>query len=187
MTNIRSAYRWPVIALAIAILATPLLRAADTTADSEAPTDSGSGPEASQAERFQKFESMLNGVKFVGQFTVIGQGNKDPREEEYTIKSVKKLPRGDYWLFTARIKYGSRDVVLPLPLEVKWAGDTPIITLTELPIPILGTFSSRVIVYNNRYAGTWTHGEVGGHLFGVIKKAEDADSLEVEPGTEVRE
>ena len=133
MTKIRSAYRLPVITLVMAILATPTLHAADPTTDSGAGTEAGSDLDASQSERFQKFESMLNGVKFVGQFTVIGQGNKDPREEEYTIKSVKKLPQGDYWLFTARIKYGSRDVVLPLPLEVKWAGDTPIITLTTRP------------------------------------------------------
>jgi hypothetical protein len=62
-------------------------------------------------------------------------------------------------------------VTLPIPLEIKWAGDTPVITLTKLAIPGLGTFTSRVVIYEGRYAGTWQHDRVGGHLFGKIEKA----------------
>ena len=40
-------------------------------------------------------------------------------------------------------------------------------------IPGLGTFSSRVVIYEGRYAGTWQHGDVGGHLFGVLKRDEE--------------
>ena len=134
---------------------------------------SKSSADAEQERRFAEFESRLKGVKLVGQFTILGD-DRALAKEEYTIRSVKKL-QGDLWLFNTRIKYGSKDVTLPLPLNVKWAGDTPIITLTELSIPLLGTFSSRVIIYDNKYAGTWTHGEVGGHLFGVIERM-DASS-----------
>lgn len=132
-----------------------------------------SPPDAAQAERFEKFEETLGGAKLVGQFTILGKGTEDLPKEEYVIKSVRKMPKGDYWLFQARIKYGDKDVTLPLPLEVKWAGDTPVITLSDLSIPGLGTFSSRVVIYNNKYAGTWTHGKVGGHLFGVIEPLDD--------------
>ena len=146
-----------------------LMLTAPAWSQQDAPND----PVASvpQAERFEKFEQMLNGAKLVGQFTILGQEGDLPKEE-YTIKSVQKMPRGDYWLFQARIRYTDKDVTLPLPLEVKWAGDTPIITLTDLAIPVLGKFSSRVIIYKNKYAGTWTHGEAGGHLFGVIEKTD---------------
>jgi hypothetical protein len=27
------------------------------------------------------------------------------------------------------------------------------------------------VIYEGRYAGTWQHGDVGGHLFGVLKRA----------------
>jgi hypothetical protein len=27
-----------------------------------------------------------------------------------------------------------------------------------------------VAIYANAYAGTWSHGKVGGHLFGVVEK-----------------
>jgi hypothetical protein len=126
---------------------------------------------------FTQFAETLNNAKLVGQFTIRGQ-DRPPSSEEYTIKSVKKLLDGDYWLFSARIKYGEHDVTLPLPLQVKWAGDTPIITLTEFTIPGMGTFSSRVVIYNQKYAGTWTHGRVGGHLFGVIQKLEETNAPE---------
>ena len=120
---------------------------------------------------FKQFEETLSGVKLVGRFTVLGKEDGPPSKEEYTINSVTKLPDGDYWLFKAQIKYGTHDVTVPLPLEVKWAGDTPIITLTDFTIPAMGTFSARVVIDKKKYAGTWAHGKAGGHLFGVIEKA----------------
>jgi hypothetical protein len=119
---------------------------------------------------FKKLEETLSGVKLVGKFTVLGKEDGALAKEEYTITSAKKMEVGDYWLLTARIKYGKNDLTVPLPLEIKWAGDTPVITLTDFTIPALGTFSSRVVIYDNTYAGTWSHGKVGGHLFGTIEK-----------------
>lgn len=122
------------------------------------------------AELIQKLEKDLTNVKLVGAFTVAGKESEAPKQEEYTITSALKLPEPDLWLLKARIKYGKTDSTVPIPLEIKWAGDTPIITLTNLEIPGLGTFTSRVVLYEGRYAGTWQHGEVGGHLFGRIEK-----------------
>jgi hypothetical protein len=124
----------------------------------------------SQEERIKKLEQDLTNVKLIGRFTVAGREDQSPKPEEYTITSAMKLPDGDVWLLKSRIKYGDKDVTVPIPLEIKWAGDTPIITLTDLTIPQLGTFSSRVVIYEGRYAGTWQHGQVGGHLFGRIEK-----------------
>jgi hypothetical protein len=124
-------------------------------------------------ELIKKLESDLTNVKLVGRFTVAGREDREPRAEEYTITSAVKLPDGDMWLINARIKYADKDATVPIPLEIKWAGDTPVITLTDLAIPSLGTFTSRVVLYDNRYAGTWQHGKVGGHLFGRIEKVKN--------------
>jgi hypothetical protein len=121
-------------------------------------------------ELIKKLEETLTNVKLIGSFTVSGREDRAPKPEEYTISSAIKLPDGDVWLIKARVKYGDKDVTVPMPLEIKWAGDTPIITLTDLTIPGLGTFTSRVVIYENRYAGTWQHGKVGGHLFGRLEK-----------------
>jgi hypothetical protein len=40
----------------------------------------------------------------------------------------------------------------------------------DFAIPTLGTFTARVFFYGNRYAGTWQHDKVGGHMFGRIEK-----------------
>lgn len=127
----------------------------------------------SRDELIKKLESDLTNVKLIGRFTIAGREDREPRPEEYTITSATKLPEGDMWLLSARIKYGDKDTTLPIPLEIKWAGDTPVITLTDLAIPGLGTFTSRVVIYDNRYAGTWQHGKIGGNLFGRIEKVKD--------------
>jgi hypothetical protein len=126
-----------------------------------------------QAERFRTFQQTLSGAVLDGQYTIVGRDEPPLRREQYTIQSVRKLPDGDFWLFQARIKYSDKDITVPLPLEVKWAGDTPVITLTQLTIPGLGTFSSRVVIDGKKYAGTWSHDDVGGHLFGTIKPQVD--------------
>jgi hypothetical protein len=57
-----------------------------------------------------------------------------------------------------------------MPINVLWAGNTPVMTLDKITIPGLGTFSARVVFHENKYAGTWVHDNVGGHLFGRIEK-----------------
>jgi hypothetical protein len=131
-------------------------------------------------EMIKKLTDDLTNVKLIGTFTVSGRENQAPKAEEYTISSALKLPDGDVWLIKSRIKYGDKDVTVPIPLEIKWAGDTPVITLTNLEIPGLGTFSSRVVIYEGRYAGTWQHGQVGGHLFGKLEKV-DAKPADAKP------
>jgi len=122
----------------------------------------------------KEFQEMLSGSTLVGHFTMTGQENKTPREEKYTIKKVSKM-RDNVWLFVVRVQYGNRDVTVPLPLEVQWAGDTPMVTLTDVELPRLGTYTARVLFYRNQYAGTWSGGDHGGQLFGrIIKTPPDA-------------
>ncbi len=131
--------------------------------------DAGSGETAVLEQNFQK---SLSGATLVGHFTM-GE-EKELREEKYTIEKVSKISDG-LWLFQVRIQYGSRDVTVPVPLNVKWAGDTPVITLTDFSIPGLGTYTARVLIYRDQYAGTWSAKNAGGQLFGrVVREAEPA-------------
>ena len=143
----------------------------DTTVNPEQTHDLPVSPQQNAlGPNEQRFQEMLSGVTLTGHFTVTGgEDSGTLREEKYTIIKVTKLG-GDYWLFFARIQYGGRDVTVPLRLEVKWAEDTPIITLTDLELPNLGTFTARVIIYRGEYAGTWSSGKHGGHMFGIVTK-----------------
>lgn len=127
-------------------------------------------PEAETEDaHLREFQKMMSGATLVGHFS---SGDGTLSEERYTIQSVTHL-RGNTWLFQSRIQYGERDVTIPVPLQVQWAGDTPVITLTDLTIPGMGTFTARVLIYRERYAGTWWAGERGGQMFGRIEKAQE--------------
>ena len=125
--------------------------------------------EDTEPSREQRLAEYLSNSQFVGKFTVDGKDG-DPKTETYTIKSCKKLESQDLYRFVAHIKYGNVDQEVPLDLKILWAGNTPIITLDSLWIPGMGTFDARVMIRRGRYAGTWQHGENGGHLFGKIVK-----------------
>jgi hypothetical protein len=127
---------------------------------------------AAQRELFAKFAKLLTGAKLRGQFTLDGKPLNDLRDEAYDIDKVEKLPDGDLWALTTRIKYGKHDVTVPIAIEVKWAGNTPVLTMDNMTIPGLGTFSARVVLHQDKYAGTWQHDEAGGHLFGKIELAQ---------------
>jgi len=109
-----------------------------------------------------------------GDFTLDGQEPGKLRREEYVITGAMKLGNGDDWALSSRIKYGDVDLTVPVPVQVKWAGNTPVITVDSVKIPGPGTFSARVLLDGARYAGTWSHDEKGGHLFGVIERGEAA-------------
>jgi hypothetical protein len=131
----------------------------------------GAELDAATQAKYQRFEKLLTGAKFKGSFTLDGRPLKDLNEEEYEISKVEKMPEEDLWSLTARIKYGDKDVLVPVPLYVRWAGETPVLTLDKMAIPGLGTFSSRVVLHGDKYAGTWQHDDKGGHLFGYIELA----------------
>lgn len=118
------------------------------------------------ADRDRKFqESMLN-VTLVGRSTSARREGLSG-EERYVIEKVSKLA-GNTWLFTTRLKYGEREIPVPIPITIEWAGDTPVITLTDLAIPGVGTYTARVLLYRDHYAGTWSGKTNGGQLFGKI-------------------
>jgi hypothetical protein len=119
-----------------------------------------------QQELENQFSEMMTGATLVGQSTRL---NKEgiSGNESYAIDKITRLA-GDTWLLQARIQYGTHDVPVPVPVKIKWAGDTPVITLTDLTIPGLGTYTARVLLYRDQYAGTWSAQDHGGQIFGKI-------------------
>lgn len=140
-----------------------------------------------------KLAKYLTGTKWKGQFTITGK--KETLTEQYEIISAEKGEVGDYWNLVARIKYGDHDTTLPLPpIEIKFAGGTPVITVDKTFIPGFGSFDARVLIRKGQYAGTWAHtaedGGVGGHMFGTIEKMDPEEvkkksaAVDAEPKTD---
>lgn len=122
-----------------------------------------------------KFRDTLHNVTFKGRWSSIRDGQLGPgRDEEYSIVEVSKLG-GETWIIRARIKYGDREFVAPLPVQVKWAGDTAVITVDALAMPgSTNAYSARVLIYDEAYAGRWSGSGYGGLLNGVITKNESS-------------
>lgn len=150
------------------LLCAVLLTAISANASAEKPAE---GTSAEQKQREAAFEQEMANTVLTGAFTVDGKLDAAPKSESYEIESVKHLG-GGIWTFTTRVKYGEVDVKLPINVPMIWAGDTPMVSLTNASIPGMGEgFSARVIFYDNRYAGTWQHGKKGGHMYGTIAKS----------------
>ena len=121
----------------------------------------------------KSLKNFLTEITFRGHFTTDKKGSEEelPKQDEYTITSAI-LVGGHYWLLTSRIRYQDIDVTLPVPVTIHWSATTPVITLEDVTLPGMGTFSARILLHKNRYAGTWQHDDVGGHLFGTLSKNE---------------
>ena len=134
-----------------------------------ATTGVGQGVElASLTDLEREFAERMQNVTLVGHFTIDGREELGDRPERYEIERVTKVGDGD-WRFDARITYANIDVTLPVTVPIVWAGDTPMIAITDFTIPTLGTFTVRLLFYDDRYAGSWQHGEFGGVMYGAIE------------------
>lgn len=115
----------------------------------------------------QQFQEAMTDVTMTGFFTVGDAG--ETREDRYTIKKIVKLA-DDLWNFDASIKYGEKEFNATVKVPVKWAGDTPVITLANYMIKGQGVYSARILIHNGMYAGTWGAQAKGGKMFGKIVK-----------------
>lgn len=133
----------------------------------------------------QQLQSQLSGAVFVGHFTddatPSDDGSLQTNEERYEIISAERMTDSNLWLIQARIKYSEKDMKVPVPVVIEWAGKTPVMTLDQVTIPGMGTFDARVVLTKTRYAGTWRHDQHGGHLFGHIERASKAPAAAEAP------
>lgn len=115
----------------------------------------------------EDFRDSLSGATMEGQSSRDGKDGVTP--DKYNIEKVEKTG-GDNWTFHVKLSFNGQAMVAPVPLEVKWAGDTPVITVTDKGYPGMGTYTARVVVYKGNYAGIWFGKNGGGKVWGAIAK-----------------
>jgi hypothetical protein len=155
-------------------------KAPETAAPAEAPK-AGEKKDTPPTELEKKFRATLTNATLNGRWCMVKDGAMQPdKEEKYTISGVTRL-WGENWLIHSRIQYGDHDLTLPVPVKVKWAGDTAVITVDNFGIPGGASYSARVMIYDGTYAGTWSGGKVGGLLHGLITQEKPADKTSDTP------
>ena len=163
------------LALGLFLSGVSLVGRADDAAKPDATVKTGDLTAEEQA-----FATLLTGADLVGSFTVDGQTGT-PKQDRYSITKATKL-KGNQWALFARIKYNEVDITVPVAVNVDWAGKTPVLSVTDLKIPGLGSeFGSCILFEGDRYAGTWHHGKVGGHMWGRIERTPEAKPAEAKP------
>jgi len=126
---------------------------------------------ASLNEAERQFSERMKNVALVGTFSVAGREGRPANPDGYEIASVEKVGT-DLWRFNAKMDccgLGGSGAI-PIVVPMRFVGDTPMIMMTDTSLPGIGTFTARVFFYGDRYAGTWQHGRVGGHMSGRIEK-----------------
>jgi hypothetical protein len=136
-----------------------------TAQDAAAPKDPAPALPMNAAEK--QFQESMSNVTMTGFFTV----GDDPQthEDKYTIEKITKIG-DDLWNFEARVGYSNREFKAIVKVPVKWAGETPVFTLSNYLIKDHGVFSARILIHNGMYAGTWGAQDHGGKMFGKIVK-----------------
>ena len=100
----------------------------------------------SHAEK--QFQDVLANVTLTGYYV---QGdNSQLHEDRYVIERVSKV-KDDLWKFEARIQYNKQDMKVAMSFPVKFAGDTPVISLTNFTVPGFGAFTARVVIYDGTF------------------------------------
>jgi len=128
------------------------------------------------------FSAKLTGAKLVGRFTADDAPEGRLGTDSYTLGEVRKLENGK-WLFQTLIEYGEKSLKVPLVIDIEWAGDTPVITLTDFAVPMMGKFTARVLFYGDQYAGVWSGGGTHrGEMYGKILTAAELQEAGDEHG-----
>lgn len=163
---------------ALLLLTTPFIHAQEPKKEAPA-SEFGKSAEAAKPspavtpEMEAKFKEAMTNAVMDGRYCVVAKGSLGPdKEDKYTIEGVEKST-GDQWIIKAKVQYGAVNFTAPVTVIVKWAGDTPVIIVDNFGLPGTPKYSARVMIYGDTYSGTWTAGDHGGLMHGMLKKAEE--------------
>jgi hypothetical protein len=95
-------------------------------------------------------------------------GEEKTGDKYYIVSAVKGT--GDNWTVNARMKYRDQEITMPIPVQMKFTGDVAILEVNNLAIPGGGTYTARLLIYEQTYSGTWKGQRVGGMLYGTITR-----------------
>ena len=70
------------------------------------------------------------------------------KSDSYQVVRVTKI-KGDRWEIVSRTNYEGKEIEFPIPVIIKWAGDTAVMTLDEITTAGGKKYSARVMFHND--------------------------------------
>lgn len=142
-------------------------------AQDQAPKDSSKPAPAPQkslpSDPEERFKAVFTKATLSGRWARLKDGvlGEERTGDKYAILNVIKRD-GDNWTVNAKMKYGEKELIIPVPVRMKFTGDTALLTVDELAIPGGGTYTARLMIFERTYSGTWKDQRGGGMLYGTI-------------------
>jgi hypothetical protein len=135
-----------------------------------APAEAKPAPAPTQEQLEAKFQKMLTKAYLRGRWSPVDAAGLGPekQEDKYEIISAAKV-KDDQWVINAKMKYGKNEFVMPVPVRVKWSGETPMLIVDKLSMGPDRSYSARVLFFDGMYSGSWNSASgYGGVLYGVV-------------------
>lgn len=177
----------PRLFLSVILASSLILHLSQAQEEAAKPAKETKSKKPTQEEMEAKFIATMTNATMSGRWCLIKDGKLTPeKEDKYTIVSVKKNENNS-WIINSRIEYGGFNMVVPVPVKMAWADDTPVIVVNNMGIPGGNKYSARVLVFEDSYAGTWSGPGLQGLLNGMITRTpveEDKDEKKEDPKEE---
>jgi len=121
------------------------------------------------ADPEERFKLLFTKSYLSGRWAPLKDGvlGEERTGDKYQIVSVAK-GTGDNWTVSAKLKYRDQEFVMPIPVRMKFDGDTAILIVDDLKIPGGGSYTARLLIYERTYSGTWSGQRGGGMIYGTI-------------------
>ena len=119
------------------------------------------------------FVAMLKNATLKGTWAPVQQEQLGPsrKDDGYRVARVEKKD-GDKWSLVYLVTYQGKEIEYPMPVTVKFAGDTAVLILDNVRAGRgKANWSARVMFHENVYTGRWwetANKEHGGTIEGVI-------------------
>lgn len=117
------------------------------------------------------FVAMLKDATLEGAWVPV-QGGKsgEQKVDRYQVVRAEKI-EGDQWRIISKMTHQGQEIEVPIPVIVKWAGDTAVMILDDVATGGGKSYSARVLFHNDRYAGSWwASNQPGGLVSGTISR-----------------
>lgn len=126
--------------LVLGVRAQPPAASPTTEPPKDAPATTADTPKPAAVDPEARFKAMLTKASLTGRWAPLRDGvlGDERGGDSYQIEGVTKT-NGESWVVRAKLSYRQREFVLPIPVKVRFIGDTAIMTVDGLAIPDGGT------------------------------------------------